>query len=86
MEKLKSVLIIGAGANDVQHGDELDSAIYQVSRVFKQMKIKTILADDNPFSVSLENVDHGCIVPLKVESLVDIINKFHPDAIFAYFR
>ena len=81
MEKLKSVLIIGAGANDVQHGDELDSAIYQVSRVFKQMKIKTILADDNPFSVSLENVDHGCIVPLKVESLVDIINKSHPDAI-----
>ncbi|MCH5386304.1 ATP-binding protein [Limosilactobacillus reuteri] len=81
MEKLKSVLIIGAGANDVQHGDELDSAIYQVSRVFKQMKIKTILADDNPFSVSLENVDHGCIVPLKVDSLVDIINKFHPDAI-----
>ena len=81
MEKLKSVLIIGAGANDVQHGDELDSAIYQVSRVFKQMKIKTILADDNPFSVSLENVDHGCIVSLKVESLVDIINKFHPDAI-----
>lgn len=81
IEKLKSVLIIGAGANDVQHGDELDSAIYQVSRVFKQMKIKTILADDNPFSVSLENVDHGCIVPLKVESLVDIINKFHPDAI-----
>lgn len=78
---MKSVLIIGAGANDVQHGDELDSAIYQVSRVFKQMKIKTILADDNPFSVSLENVDHGCIVPLKVESLVDIINKFHPDAI-----
>ena len=81
MEKLKSVLIIGAGANDVQHGDELDSAIYQVSRVFKQMKIKTILADDNPFSVSLENVDHGCVVPLKVESLMDIINKFHPDAI-----
>lgn len=81
MEKLKSVLIIGAGANDVQHGDELDSAIYRVLRVFKQMKIKTILADDNPFSVSLENVDHGCIVPLKVESLVDIINKFHPDAI-----
>ena len=81
MEKLKSVLIIGAGANDVQHGDELDSAIYQVSRVFKQMKIKTILADDNPFSVSLENVDYGCIVPLKVESLMDIINKFHPDAI-----
>ena len=81
MEKLKSVLIIGAGANDVQHGDELDSAIYQVSRIFKQMKIKTILADDNPFSVSLENVDHGCIVPLKVESLMDIINKFHPNAI-----
>ncbi|MBB1078653.1 ATP-grasp domain-containing protein [Limosilactobacillus sp. STM2_1] len=81
MTNLKSVLIIGAGANDVQHGDELDSTIYQVTRVFKKMKIKTILADDNPFSVSLEKVDEGCIVPLEVDSLVDIIDKFHPDAI-----
>lgn len=84
MAAIKSVLIIGAGANDVQHGDELDSAIYQIARVFKQLKVKTILADDNPFSVSLENtavVDHGCVVPLKVESLVKIIEDYHPDAI-----
>lgn len=84
MAEIKSILIIGAGANDVQHGDELDSAIYQIARVFKQLKIKTILADDNPFSVSLENaaaIDHGCVVPLKVESLVKIINDYHPDAI-----
>lgn len=84
MTEIKSVLIIGAGANDVQHGDELDSAIYQVARIFKQLKIKTILADDNPFSVSLENsaaIDYGCVVSLKVDSLVKIINKYHPDAI-----
>lgn len=81
MAAIKSVLIIGAGANDVQHGDELDSAIYQVAHVFKQAKVKTILADNNPFSVSLENVDHGCVVPLNSDSLVKLIDQFHPDAI-----
>ena len=81
---IKSVLVIGAGANDVQHGDELDAATYQITTAFKSLGIKTILADDNPFSVSLENraaVDHACIGPLNVENLVTLIEHYHPQAI-----
>lgn len=80
----QSVLIIGAGANDVQHGDELDSAIFQVAGTFKKMGIKTILADNNPFSVSLESheaIDHAWIGPLTVANLISLINDYHPDAI-----
>lgn len=81
---IKSVLIIGAGANDVQHGDELDATTYLVTTVFKRLGIQTILADDNPFSVSLENraaVDHACIGPLNVENLVQLIRRYRPRAI-----
>lgn len=81
---IKSVLVIGAGANDVQHGDELDAATYQITTAFKKLGITTILADDNPFSVSLENraaVDHACIGPLNVEHLVTLIEHYHPQAI-----
>ena len=83
-QTVKSVLIISAGANDVQHGDELDAATYQITTTFKRLGIKTILADDNPFSVSLENreaIDHACIGPLNVENLVDLIEHYHPHAI-----
>ena len=78
---IKSVLVIGAGANDVQHGDELDAATYQITTAFKKLGITTILADDNPFSVSLENraaVDHACVGPLNVEHLVTLIEHYHP--------
>lgn len=79
-----SVLIIGAGANDVQHGDELDAAIFQVAGTLKKMGIETILADDNPFSVSLESreaIDHAWIGPLTATNLVMLINRCHPQAI-----
>lgn len=81
---IKSVLIIGPGANDVQHGDELDAATYQMALTFKRLGIRTILADDNPFSFSLDNrsvIDHACIGPLNVETLVDLIKHYHPHAI-----
>lgn len=80
---VKTVLIIGAGANDVQHGDELDSAIFQVATTFKQLGLNTILADDNPFSVSLESqaIDHPWIGPLTGDNLVNLINRYHPHAI-----
>ncbi|MDO4903002.1 MAG: ATP-grasp domain-containing protein [Limosilactobacillus sp.] len=84
MKQFKSVLIIGAGANDVQHGDEVDAAIYQVATEYKKLGIKTILVDDNPFSVSLEShdiIDHAVIASLDIENIVDVIDKFHPQAI-----
>ena len=81
---LRSVLIIGAGANDVQHGDELDAATFQVATEFKKQGIRTILVDDNPFSVSLEShdiIEHACIAALDVDNLLEIIDRYNPHAI-----
>ena len=83
-KEVRSVLIIGAGANDIQHGDELDSATYQVATEFHQLGIHTILVDDNPFSVSLESsdiIDHACVGPLEVDNLIRIIDQYKPHAI-----
>lgn len=82
--EVHSVLIIGAGANDVQHGDELDAATFQVATEFKKQGIHTILVDDNPFSVSLECkdiIDHACIAALDIDNILDIIDRYRPHAI-----
>lgn len=79
-----SVLIIGAGANDVQHGDEVDAATFQVATEFKKMGIHTIFVDDNPFSVSMEShdvIDHSCVKELTVDNLITVINRYKPHAI-----
>lgn len=82
--EIHSVLIIGAGANDVQHGDELDAATFQVATEFKQQGVQTILVDNNPFSVSLaarDVVDHACIGPLDIDYLLTTIDYYKPTAI-----
>ncbi len=79
-----SVLIIGAGANDIQHGDEVDAATFQVATEFKKLGIHTIFVDDNPFSVSLEShdaIDHLCVEALTVDNLMALINRYKPHAI-----
>lgn len=79
-----SVLIIGAGANDIQHGDEVDAATFQVATEFKKLGIHTIFIDDNPFSVSLEShdvIDHSCVEALTVDNLMAVINRYKPHAI-----
>ena len=82
--KQQTVLMIGAGPNDIQHGDEVDSATYTVARQLHRAGYRTILLDNNPFSFSLANqsvVDHSCIGPLTVEHLLEIIDQYHPTAI-----
>lgn len=84
MEKPKSVLIIGAGSNNIQHGGEVDSATYQVATDLHENGIKTILADNNPFSYSLNDtsvIDYSSIGPLTVDHLLALIEKYHPEAI-----
>lgn len=82
--KQQTVLMIGAGPNDIQHGNEVDSATYTVARQLHRAGYRTILLDNNPFSFSLANqsvVDHSCIGPLTVEHLLEIIDQYHPTAI-----
>jgi carbamoyl-phosphate synthase large subunit len=80
----KSILIIGAGPNNIQHGDEVDSATYQVATYLRRAGVTTILADNNPFSYSLNDssvIDHSSIGPLTVNHLIELIEKYQPRAI-----
>ncbi|MBB1063322.1 ATP-binding protein [Limosilactobacillus fastidiosus] len=84
MKKQQSILIIGAGPNNIQHGDEVDSATYQVATYLHRAGVTTILADNNPFSYSLNDssvIDYSSIGPLTVEHLITLIDKYHPQAI-----
>lgn len=84
MTNKKSILIIGAGPNNIQHGDEVDSATYQVATYLRRAGVTTILADDNPFSYSLNDssvIDHSSIGPLTVNHLIELIEKYQPRAI-----
>ena len=81
---MKKVLLIGAGADSIEHGDELDAAAFQVASVLKEQGWETILIDDNPFSFTLDcpdAIDHACIKSLTVENIVATIKQYHPDAI-----
>lgn len=84
MKKINSILIIGAGPNNIQHGDEVDSATYQVATYLHREGVTTILADNNPFSYSLNDssvIDHSSIGPLTVDHLIALIEKYQPQAI-----
>ena len=84
MTNKKSILIIGAGPNNIQHGDEVDSATYQVATYLRRAGVTTILADNNPFSYSLNDssvINHSSIGPLTVNHLIELIEKYQPRAI-----
>ena len=84
MTNKKSILIIGAGPNNIQHGDEVDSATYQLATYLRRAGVITILADNNPFSYSLNDssvIDHSSIGPLTVNHLIELIEKYQPRAI-----
>lgn len=84
MTNKKSILIIGAGPNNIQHRDEVDSATYQLATYLRRAGVITILADNNPFSYSLNDssvIDHSSIGPLTVNHLIELIEKYQPRAI-----
>lgn len=81
---MKRVLLIGAGSDSIEHGDELDAATFQVANVCKERGWETILLDDNPFSFALDcpdAIDYACIKPLNVANVVTAIRQYHPEAI-----
>ncbi|CAH0415769.1 carbamoyl-phosphate synthase large subunit [Periweissella fabaria] len=80
---LKKVLLIGGGANDFGRESELDVATHQVMHTFADLGIATILIDDNPYSLSLED-SHATtyIQPITVENVRNIIEFEQPDAVY----
>lgn len=82
--KIKKVLIIGSGANEISHETELDSATFEVAVALKQLNVEVILIENNPFSFALENkrsIDHACILPVTIENVLNVIDEYQPDAI-----
>ena len=64
-QTIKSVLVIGAGANDVQHGDELDAATFQITTAFKKLGIKYVDYKDGEFLKKFLN-EQGKILPRRL--------------------
>ncbi|WP_093626277.1 ATP-binding protein [Limosilactobacillus gorillae] len=81
---MTAVLIIGAGADDLQHGGELDQATLEIAVALKKHDLETVLIDDNPFSFTLDEqevIDHAILAPLEVEQVVELIEKYAPTMI-----
>lgn len=85
--KLKKILIVGAGPSGIGQECELDSAAFQALHVWKRLGIETFLLDNNPYSVILQemNADHVYIKPVNTDNAKHVIESEHVDAITSVF-
>lgn len=81
--EIQKILIIGGGPTEIGHETELDAATLQMIQAFQKLGIRTLLIDNNPFSVALERVQptNMFIQTVTTENVQRIIEKEHPDAI-----
>ncbi|MGY5339872.1 carbamoyl phosphate synthase preATP-grasp domain-containing protein [Levilactobacillus spicheri] len=85
MENLQKVLIIGSGPTEIGHETELDSATVQILTVFKKHGVRTLVIDNNPFSVALEEIQptNMYIQAVTTVNVRHILEKDQPDALLA---
>ncbi|MFC6254502.1 carbamoyl phosphate synthase [Secundilactobacillus hailunensis] len=83
--EIQKVLIIGGGPTEIGHETELDAACVQVIQAFKKQGIRSLLIDNNPFSVALEDVQptNIFIQAVTANNVQRIIEREQPDAILA---
>lgn len=83
MKTIKSVLIVGGGANAVQTSDELDGVTFELAYTMKRQGIRTILLDDNPFAFTSDSpaIDRAVVMSLTTDNLLNLIKQEDPDAI-----
>lgn len=82
-DSLQKVLIIGGGPTEIGHETELDGATVQILTQFKKRGIRTLVIDNNPFSVALEEIQptNMYIQAVTTENVRHILAKDKPDAI-----
>ncbi|MDT7014422.1 carbamoyl phosphate synthase [Levilactobacillus namurensis] len=85
LTNLQKVLIIGSGPTEIGHETELDSATVQVLTQFKKHGVRTLVIDNNPFSVALEEIQptNMYIQAVTTPNVRHILEKDHPDALIA---
>ncbi len=80
---IKSVLIIGSGPIIIGQACEFDYSGTQASRSLREEGIEVILINSNPATIMTDPVtaDHIYLLPLSVESIVQILEKHSIDAV-----
>ncbi|MCH4123371.1 MAG: ATP-grasp domain-containing protein [Levilactobacillus sp.] len=83
LNDIQKVLIIGGGPTEIGHETELDSATVQIITEFKKHGVRTLIIDNNPFSVALEEIQptNMYVQAVTTANVRHIIEKDQPDAI-----
>ncbi|MEJ6400625.1 carbamoyl phosphate synthase preATP-grasp domain-containing protein [Nicoliella lavandulae] len=81
--KIHKVLIIGGGPSKVGQENELDAAVFQTIVSFKRAGVKSIVLDNNPYSIATTEIQPASafIEDISIDNVVKIIQSEHPDAI-----
>jgi len=82
---IQSVLIIGSGPIIIGQACEFDYSGSQASRSLREEGIEVTLINDNPATIMTDPVtaDHVYLLPLTVESLVQILEERKIDAVLS---
>ncbi len=82
-QSIKSVLIIGSGPIVIGQACEFDYSGSQASRSLREEGIEVSLINDNPATIMTDPVtaDHIYLLPLTVESLIQILEERQIDAV-----
>lgn len=80
---IKSVLIIGSGPIIIGQACEFDYSGTQASRSLREEGIEVSLINSNPATIMTDPVtaDHIYLLPLSVESIIQILEERHIDAV-----
>ncbi len=82
-QSIKSVLIIGSGPIVIGQACEFDYSGTQAARALKEEGIRVLLINSNPATIMTDPVvaDQIFLKPLELESIVDILESEHIDAV-----
>ena len=82
-KEIKSILIIGSGPIVIGQACEFDYSGSQASRSLREEGIEVSLINSNPATIMTDKVvaDNVYLKPLEVQSLIDILEERHIDAV-----
>ncbi|GAA3173925.1 ATP-grasp domain-containing protein [Fructilactobacillus sanfranciscensis] len=83
MNDIKNILIIGGGSSNIGHEGEQDAAAFQAMLSWSRIGIKTLLIDDNPYSIMFSEIPKNNLFIKKItlENVEAIIQSENIDAI-----
>ena len=82
---IETILVIGAGPIIIGQACEFDYSGSQASRSLREEGIEVSLINSNPATIMTDSVtaDHIYLLPLTVESIVQVLEDRHIDAVLS---